>query len=283
MNGVGGLAGWRWVFILEGIPAILCGIYTYSMLPNYPETATFMSEYERQTILDNLPPTQPHSGDKTWNSAQVKAIFQDPTTATFTLIWITHAIGGWGVSTVLPTVIYELGLTDSAVSQLMTMPTYAFGCACLVSIGWLIQRRYLGPWIAAISLEIIACVCYVILIFLRNAAAKYVLITIATACSICIYPILWPERIRAAHGTTTAGFTIGMTNAAARLTGMVGPQVYQSKFGPTYRISYIVSIGLLAGAISMISTTWFLISRRDRERIETADDLIQAKGPTHGT
>lgn len=125
--------------------------------------------------------------------------------------------------------------------------------------------------------------CYVILIFLRNAAAKYVLITIATACSICIYPILWPERIRAAHGTTTAGLTIGMTNAAAQLTGMVGPQVYQSKFGPTYRISYTVSIGLLAGAITMIATTWLLIARRDRECIETADNSIPAKDSTHET
>ena len=78
----------------------------------------------RHIIIDRLPKTQPSSKDKTWNSAQVKAIFRDPTTATFTIIWMTHAIGGWGVSTVLPTVIYELGLTDSAVSQLMTMPTY---------------------------------------------------------------------------------------------------------------------------------------------------------------
>lgn len=34
MNGVGGLAGWRWVFILEGIPAILCAAYTFWRLPD---------------------------------------------------------------------------------------------------------------------------------------------------------------------------------------------------------------------------------------------------------
>lgn len=39
MNGLSGLAGWRWLFILEGIPAILCGTYTFFFLPDYPETA----------------------------------------------------------------------------------------------------------------------------------------------------------------------------------------------------------------------------------------------------
>jgi len=34
MNGVGGLAGWRWMFLLEGLPAILCAVVTFFLLPN---------------------------------------------------------------------------------------------------------------------------------------------------------------------------------------------------------------------------------------------------------
>jgi MFS family permease len=143
MDGVGGLAGWRWVFILEGIPAILCGVHTLFFLPNYPgPESKFLSSHETQVLLDDLPETQPNSKAKTWDFSQVKALLKDPTFPTFTLIWACHAIGGWGISTVLPTVstllkkyvqyllltlantckvIFELGLTDSAVSQLMTM------------------------------------------------------------------------------------------------------------------------------------------------------------------
>ncbi|EME39515.1 hypothetical protein DOTSEDRAFT_180100 [Dothistroma septosporum NZE10] len=275
MNGVGNLAGWRWVFILEGIPAILCGVYTFFMLPNYPETSKFLTEEERRTILDNLPKTQPSSTAKTWNTAQVTAIFTDPTTAAFTLIWIFHAIGGWGVQNVLPTVIYELGLTNPAISQLLTIPTYAFGCACLVVIGWTIQRRKLRPWVAAMALEVLTMICYIILIVVKSSVAKYVLVTLATSCSICIYPILWPERIRVAHGTTAAGLTIGLTNAAAQFSGILGPQVYQPKFGPSYKVSYSVSIGLLVGAIVSIAATWCLVARKDRA--QTSTDLRAAE------
>lgn len=142
MNGIGGLAGWRWMFIMlvfsvllfilkyttdciidssEGIPAIFCGLYTYFFLPNYPNSSNVFSEDEKQAIIANLPSTQPTSTAKTWDSSQAKVLFRDPTFFTFTLLWICHAIGGWGVSTVLPTVIYELGMTGTAVAQLMTM------------------------------------------------------------------------------------------------------------------------------------------------------------------
>jgi hypothetical protein len=105
----------------EGIPAISCGIYTFFYLPNYPDTSTFLSEDEKQAIISNLPATQPSSTAKTWDWEQARTLLRDPTFYTFTLLWICHAIGGWGVSTVLPTVIYELGLTGTAVAQLMTM------------------------------------------------------------------------------------------------------------------------------------------------------------------
>ncbi|KAK6398719.1 hypothetical protein LTR65_000272 [Meristemomyces frigidus] len=278
LDGAGGLS----VFIIEGIPAVLCGIYTLFFLPNYPEDSKFLDAEETQVLLDDLPKTQPSSTAKTWNLSQAKALFQDPTYITFTLIWVFHSIGGWGVSTVLPTVIADLGLTGTAVAQLMTMPTYAFGCTCLVGIGWLIHTKKVTPWVAAITLEVIAMVCYIILISVKNTIVKYIFVTLATACSICIYPILWPERIRAARGTTTAGLAIGLTNAAAQFSGIVGPQVYQSKFGPTYRISYSVSLALLAAAIASIVATWILVKKRDAQPSQHASlqDVLSSVGAT---
>lgn len=55
-----------------------------------------------------------------------------------------------------------------------------------------------------------------------------------------------------------------MNQAAAQLQGIVGPQVYQPKFGPDYKVSFSCSIGLLAGAIMSISATWYLVSKKDR-------------------
>lgn len=48
--------------------------------------------------------------------------------------------------------------------------------------------------------------------------------------------------------------------------GIVGPQIYQSKFGPTYRVSYICSISLLSGTVSMILLAWYLVTMGDKKR-----------------
>ncbi|KAJ0108205.1 high-affinity nicotinic acid transporter [Diaporthe amygdali] len=269
MNGVGGLAGWRWVFILEGLPAIFCGIYTFFFLPDYPETAAFLSEAEKQALVVDLPARAPSMASKTFDLGQIKATFSNPTFVPFLLIWITHGIGGFGITFVLPTVIYELGISDTAISQLMTMPAYAAVFLILLSLGYLTHTKRLSPWVAGIGLEVGQIIFYILLITVDNATAKYIFVVIATAATQSFFPIIWPERIRATSGTTSAGLAIGLTNGATQLMGIVGPQVYQPKFGPSYKVSYSTSVGLLTVTVAMIGLTWFLVHMQDK-RAEAA-------------
>jgi hypothetical protein len=96
------------------------------MLPNYPETFKLLTAAEKEAIIDALPKTQPSSKSKTWITSEFISIFKDPATLTFLLIWICHSIGGWGISLVLPTVIYDLGFSVSAISQVSqtTVPNH---------------------------------------------------------------------------------------------------------------------------------------------------------------
>ena len=127
-----------------------------------------------------------------------------------------------------------------------------------------------------LKVESVALLCYILLLVIHSPVAKYLIISVAVACSTCVYPVLWPERIRAAHGTTTAGLAIGITNASAQLMGIVGPQVYQSRFGPEYRDSYATSIGLLVGAVGMIAATWWLVRRKGKDE-ESAGERAEEK------
>ncbi|GJC99322.1 high-affinity nicotinic acid transporter [Colletotrichum higginsianum] len=220
--------------------------------------------------MADLPEQAPNMNAKTFNLQQVKELFRNPTFIPFLMIWITHGIGGWGISFVLPTVIYELGISNTAISQVMTMPPFTLVFVILLSLAFLVHTRRLSPWVAGLGLEAAQIVCYVLLITVKHPIAKYasrvlnprftadsllpryVFVMFATAASQSFFAIIWPERIRAAKGTTTAGLAIGLTN------------IYQPKFGPTYRVSYSCSIGLLCGTLLAVSSAWFLVARQDR-------------------
>lgn len=177
-----------------------------------PETASFLSEAEKQAILTDLPARAPSMAAKTFDLSEIKALLKSPTWVPFLLIWTTHGIGGFGITFVLPTIIYELGLSGTAVSQLMTMPAYALVFVILLALGYLTHTERLSPWAACIGLEVGQIMCYILLITVHDAAAKYVLVVVATAASSSFFPIIWPERIRATSGTTSAALAIGVTN-----------------------------------------------------------------------
>lgn len=263
MDGKGGLFGYQWVFIFEGIPTVLIGLgYMTFFLPNYIETSLFLTEDEKSVLKGKLPSSAPKKADKTFSKTDMKALIKQPTFYTYSFIWLFQGLGGWGISHVLPTVIYELGFTDTAKTQLMSMPASLTGFVLLNLMANLIQRRIVRAFPVATTLLFLQIVCYIVLLTSKNALSKYFMLIFATAISNSLYPILWPDRIRVAKGASAGtGFAIGFTNALTTLSGIVGGFIYQSKFGPVYRVSYLVSILFCALSFINIVLTWWLVKR----------------------
>jgi len=100
-NGV--LAGWQWLFIskfydafrfgrvlisscptVEGIPPTILGVLTYFFLPSYPEETKWLSQEERDTIVNHLHKDSPKKSGKTWDKKAAILLLCDPTFWTFT-------------------------------------------------------------------------------------------------------------------------------------------------------------------------------------------------------
>ncbi|KAJ3846476.1 major facilitator superfamily domain-containing protein [Lentinula lateritia] len=87
-DGHGHLAGWRWLFIIEGLPPIVLGLFTIFVLPDYPDSKA--------------------TANATWNTRQAIDVLWNPTFWSFAGIWVGNALGNPTPSFVLPTVIFEL-------------------------------------------------------------------------------------------------------------------------------------------------------------------------------
>lgn len=83
MDQKGGLSGWRWLFLLEGLPAIVLAFVAF-WLPDYPDTTRYLDEEERLFWKNRLADTAPKGG-KHWDWSSLKAMGKDPTLYTFSL------------------------------------------------------------------------------------------------------------------------------------------------------------------------------------------------------
>lgn len=102
------------------MPAILLA-FVALFLPDYPETSKLLNEEERAFLQNRLAKSAPTGRKGHWDYASLKTLFREPSFYSFSLFWIFHGIGGFGVGYALPTVIYELGFTTTSNSQLMNI------------------------------------------------------------------------------------------------------------------------------------------------------------------
>lgn len=75
MDGIGGLANWRWVFILEGLATILIGIAAFFFVCDFPDDAHWLTEEERAFVISR---TAGSKATRSVTSADVYRFFMDP-------------------------------------------------------------------------------------------------------------------------------------------------------------------------------------------------------------
>ncbi|KAL1841471.1 hypothetical protein VTJ49DRAFT_7026 [Mycothermus thermophilus] len=128
MDGVGGLEGWRWIFILEGIATVVIAGGAFWAMYDYPETAGFLTEEEREWVVwrlkyqHNRPRTQVEQ-EEGFRWRYVRDAFCDWQVWLSVVLYWGIACPLYGISLFLPTIIQQLGYRSST-AQLMTVPFY---------------------------------------------------------------------------------------------------------------------------------------------------------------
>ena len=133
MNGVGGLQGWQWMFLLEGIPAVLLGVAVLAHLPNGPTSARWLSDTEKEWIQRRLEDDHALALAAQTNGPSLGS----HRVAVLSLILISFAFNssGYGISLWLPQIINGFGkLTSFQVGLLAAVPSAA-GALCMVWSG----------------------------------------------------------------------------------------------------------------------------------------------------
>ncbi|KAH7398625.1 putative MFS transporter [Phaeosphaeria sp. MPI-PUGE-AT-0046c] len=136
MNGVSGLAGFRWLFIFEGVPTCLASLLIYFCFPDYPETSKWLTEDEKTIAKLRLECSQ----------SSVRLTWKDFKDVSMTWRLYVHYAIYFGVccpfsslAFFTPTITAGLGFKGLQ-SQLMTVPPYAVAYVVMVTVSWSADR-----------------------------------------------------------------------------------------------------------------------------------------------
>lgn len=150
MDRIQGLQAWRWLFILEGIPSCVCAILCFFFLPDFPETASWLSNEERHLATKRIKGIAALGHAKiTWKEA--KETLLDWRIYLHHLGYMSLCPPFSSVSLFTPTLVSGLGY-EGLNAQLFTVPPFAIAFVVTVFLAWVADRRELRSWCSFISL-----------------------------------------------------------------------------------------------------------------------------------
>ena len=163
-----GMAGWRWLFILEGAPAIIFGIVTIFYLTDWPHQAKWLPDDEREWITTELE-KEKQAKKATHSQAIWKALKQREVIllalAAFCMLTSVYGFTFW-----FPTIVKQLsGLPNIVVALIAALP-YCVGLIAMLLLGWSSDRTVERRWHTALPM-IAAGVGLVLSATMQNNAA----------------------------------------------------------------------------------------------------------------
>ncbi|KAK3324986.1 major facilitator superfamily domain-containing protein [Apodospora peruviana] len=268
MDGTAGLAGWQWIFILEGILTVVVACFAFWAMYDYPNTAKFLTDDERTEVLARLKRDRSSLADE-FDMQYFWAALKDWKIWVHMFITIGVYTGLYSYSLFLPTIVRDLGYKDNPnLAQLMTVPPYIAACICCITAGWYADR--LGQrGVFMIGFMATAIVGLIMLLATNNNGVKYAG-CFFLACG--IYPNV-PQGVawngNNIGGSLKRGVGIAMHVGFGNLGGTISAYLYLSRDAPNYKPGHSTLLG--CQAMAMILSIFMTIylrrenARRDRE------------------
>jgi ACS family tartrate transporter-like MFS transporter len=217
-----GLRGWRWLFILEGIPAIVLGVITIFYLTDWPAEAHWLPPDERSWITEQL--QREKQIKNRGHSFSVSGALRNRDVILLTLCYFCAMTGSYGIAFWLPTILKRIsGQSDLKVTLLAALPYVAAFVTQQVN-GWHSDRTRERRWHAAIPLFLCALALSLAVLSSGRPMVAIGLFVLVGGSFYGFQPCFWAVPTLFLSESAAAA-SIGLINSVGNLGGFVGPMV----------------------------------------------------------
>jgi ACS family tartrate transporter-like MFS transporter len=214
------LAGWRWLFILEGVPAVVLGVVTVFYLTDWPSQARWLPEDEQKWLVGKLQTeleTKKRIRDHT-----IRQAFCDSRVQLLTACWFLALSGFLGNVYWLPTFVKRLsGFSDRGVTTLLIIPAL-IGIAAMLANAWHSDKTGEQRFHAAMPLLIAASMYGALIAAGHNTGLAISFLLLGSGFLLGLHPILVsiPTLILSESAAAAA---VALINSIGQLGGLAGP------------------------------------------------------------
>src|SRR5262249_31334977 len=186
-NGVGGLSGWRMLFLLEGIPSIVLGLCIPLLLSNGIKPAGWLTQAEKDFLEKPLKEEAAHKEE-----VPLGQVFFDPPVLLFSVVYFCCAMGLYGTGFWLPQLIKNTGVKDPLYVGLLTAIPYGCGAVAMVLFGRSSDRSRERRWHFAVASLLGSAGIVASNLYRYNTLAAMIGLTVAAVGILGTFLLFWP-------------------------------------------------------------------------------------------
>lgn len=272
MDGIAGLHGWQWLFVLEGIPTVLLGIFIFFALPNSPSDAKWLQP-EEAAELTRRAVGEEEGHEESRVGAIVRNAMSKPFLLTIAAIYFMNQIATYGVIFFVPSIVEAMEVTDSFMIGLISGVVGIGAVVGVVCIPRILKRNP-GREVTLIGITTAAAIVFALaFIAVSNPVAQMIILSLTMLFIVGVQPLYW-SVLMARLGGVAAAAGLAFVNTIGLTGAFVGPYA----FGLTETATGSPSSGLwvlvAATAIGLVCVPLLrtLLARHDREHPAAAPE-----------
>ena len=221
LGGLGGLAGWQWLFLLEGFPAVGMGVVVLLFLPNKPREARWLSHSEQAWLQGRL--DEEAARLRGVQQHRLAEVFRSGRVWLLCLIYFLLTVGSYGYEMWLPSIIKSFsGKSDAIVGWINAAP-YLVAMVVMFFVGRHSDRTGERRWHVAVA-AFGSAVGFALSAYLANPYLALAALAMAFAGLKSTIGPFWALSTAFLSGSAAAG-GIALINSVGNLGGFVGPYV----------------------------------------------------------
>ncbi|KAJ5535019.1 hypothetical protein N7527_001273 [Penicillium freii] len=269
----GGIEGWRWILIIEGLLTFLCGVFSFFVLPNSLESASFLTSEEKEFGGKRLMLDSPGSLEGSLTSQTESFKWSEVRRGVLDLqVWLSASAyfailsGLYSFGLFLPTIIKNLGFAkDDNEVQLWSVIPYAVAAVVTVVVAIVSDRLRLRGVVMLFTLPI-AIIGYAAVANIDSPRVQYGMTFLMATGQYASVPciLVWLSNNSAGHykRATTSALQLAIANAG----GFVSTFNYPSRDKPLFHRGHTIILGLLVFAWFMILLNVLYCAKINRDK-----------------